>query len=643
MENNKKLVGDLFFANRTVSETKALLNAANEKIKALESAPPTPNQALSKLQEELRLAKETKSEVGLDEKRSDEYLALSYFSTRRTSPVVAAIILAHQLNPFCDSLRSSQLEVMSTTRVRTLTHSLEALEVSLRESAAQNERAKVMHRDEVDYLMEQLTRREKDIHSLSRSLTVAEVDSDWRRLLEISKAGNSAPSAATETVDESTATTTATAATKNANVAAVTSTSTSTVTAMMGRPNTNPNPDLSRNNSDFSSSSALEREIEAQKKDINSFAPSLSHLSNLSHFVDFEHEKLRRMRRQTEEEEAPRNAPASCGLKNETIEHMMSRSDAKDALNPPIQEERVEKLQFKPTRSQSPTVTVPTENSHLQNPHLQQHQGQLRNFHSSAIGNLLTSSSTSMQPKSKAHERDKERIFGLTSDHQHNRSHMRKQLEYQHDNLVSLSDYAPFSSESDSRRRQRGLTVHGVKSEEFGERALRPGRKFIEGPSGGEDGGFKGVLEGVYGTDDAVLKERQRSSQNRDEGNAQNENVQPQSRESAAGASPLRDFSPFSKPVGKFKLNRKSSAPFATEETVRKVRMLVEEEEKKLMDIGLNAVLLKSEADRIGRGKRTGISMRRSTEIEELLDKGNKESSRLRRSLKEKKETLGLS
>jgi hypothetical protein len=71
--------------------------------------------------------------------------------------------------------------------------------------------------------------------------------------------------------------------------------------------------------------------------------------------------------------------------------------------------------------------------------------------------------------------------------------------------------------------------------------------------------------------------------------------------------------------------------------------MLVEEEEKKLMDIGLNAVLLKSEADRIGRGKRTGISMRRSTEIEELLDKGNKESSRLRRSLKEKKETLGLS
>ena len=59
----------------------------------------------------------------------------------------------------------------------------------MRESTAQNERVKAMHMDEVDYLMEQLTKREKEISSLSRSLTVAEVDSDWRRLLGISKAG----------------------------------------------------------------------------------------------------------------------------------------------------------------------------------------------------------------------------------------------------------------------------------------------------------------------------------------------------------------------------------------------------------------------------------------------------------------------
>jgi len=221
---------------------------------------------------------------------------------------------------------------------------------------------------------------------------------------------------------------------------------------------------------------------------------------------------------------------------------------------------------------------------------------------------------------------------------------VRRQVENPHDNLLSLSDYAPMSSDSESRPRQRGMTVHGVKSEEFGERSLRPGRKFVQGPSGGEDGGFKGVLEGVYGTDDAVLQERTRGRQKTTGKSGTNDDVDGGSpTPKPAGASPSRDFSPFSKPVGKFKLNRKSSAPFATEETVKKVRLLVEAEEKKLMDIGLNAVLLKSEADRIGRGKRTAGNMRRTKEIEELLGEGDKESSRLRRSLKEKKEQLGLS
>ncbi|GMH76478.1 hypothetical protein TrRE_jg8921, partial [Triparma retinervis] len=702
-ESNKVLVDDLFTANRTISETNALLAAANEKIRELVSAPPTPNEAFNKLQADLKLANETKSE----------------------------------------------LENMTTTRVRTLTNSLQALEESLRESTSQNERTKAMHKDEVEYLMEQLTKREKEIHSLSRSLTVAEVDSDWRRLLGINKASNGlATDAAAAPLHPPTSSSSAVAAetAKPPNLhlhAPITNTNPNPNAYAQANPNSNfnsnaslnanvnnnananantnananasahqhairqiapPDPTFSRNNSDATSSSsvALEKELEAQKRDIDSYAPAhLSQPSTLSHFVDFERERMRK-RLQTEEKEAMmRSAHESYLQQEEAKKYMMSGDGARGALYPTQVQRNDDPSTQQPKRSQSPLIPMEAPppppppppaagSNHLQNPHLQQHKGQLRNFHSSAIGNLLSFSSSEVwvpNPTTNDRQTQDAKTFGVSSEDQHNRPHARRQLVDHHNNLTTLSDYAPLSSDSkegltygvssedhhnrpharrqlaenhdnlkslsdyaplssdskEGKPRQRVMTVHGVKSEEFGERSLRPGRKHIEGPGRGQDGGFRGVLEGVYGTDDALPQVRQRAAKLTTKKEGHREVEDGALAQKAAGTSPSRDFSPFSKPVGKFSLNRKSSAPFATEETVRKVRLLVEEEEKKLMDLGLNAVLLKSEADRISRAKRTAGNMRRTKEIEDLLGEGNKESSRLRRSLKEKKEHLGLS
>lgn len=60
------------------------------------------------------------------------------------------------------------------------------------------------------------------------------------------------------------------------------------------------------------------------------------------------------------------------------------------------------------------------------------------------------------------------------------------------------------------------------------------------------------------------------------------------------------------------------------------------------MKMGMETTLLKAEMDKLSRGRKSAAAIRRMREVEEMMEGNGKEMSSLRRSLKEKKEALGL-
>lgn len=193
-------------------------------------------------------------------------------------------------------------------------------------------------------------------------------------------------------------------------------------------------------------------------------------------------------------------------------------------------------------------------------------------------------------------------------------------------------------------------TIHGVPTGYAG-KSGGTGRRYIQQDAIVDPaGGFKGVLEGAYSADkDNELVERVEKEREVQEEGSQFSSNWPRSSPNRA-KSPTRSLGSVIAATaavttmrgGTFALNRKSSVPFATEATVAKVEDTLQSYEADLMKMGMDNGLLKGELDKLGREKKTGSNMRRSREIEGIMEDKEKEMSKLRRICKEKKEELGL-
>jgi hypothetical protein len=179
------------------------------------------------------------------------------------------------------------------------------------------------------------------------------------------------------------------------------------------------------------------------------------------------------------------------------------------------------------------------------------------------------------------------------------------------------------------------------------------------------DGGFKGVLSGAYSEDSRAPPPP--PSADPDSANDQFSSNWPRPSPNRS-KSPQRSLGAVAQ-AARFALNRQSNtaAPFATAETVKKVTETINEYarspsappqlaphthtrtrtprryEGSLMKMGMESQLLKSELEKLGRERKTAGNMRRSREIEGIMETSEKEMSRLRRICKEKKDELGIS
>jgi len=563
LESRRNSEAELQESQNALSQTKAMLADAQEKLEKLEEeSKKMMDSADSALKEQLRLANESKAE----------------------------------------------LEAMTSARVKSLTTSLELMETNLRENNEQLQRVQDRSQGEISYLMAQLTEKDSQISKLARRLTVAEVDSDWRRLLGASERGRRG---------------------RKGNIEDASGEAGDHGEEIAGRVDGGEGQEMGGREND--SVLALERELEAQRKDISRalrFNPDRS-LSppakrgegKLAAFVD----------------------PAVVGLP----EKAGGQPERDDGTTAPIPPPGVDDA---PSEVAKPRTTL-TQSSKTRQ------QQQQRHFHSSGMKDLLS------RPE------DDSRTYGMPSKATDQRGlanskrvGIKQPLDPGGGVAGTIENYAKIPqykqvSELPAHLRGTGDTVHGVLTSELGARAGRANRKYIPPPTTDPEGGFQGVLEGVYATGEAIPNSqkgregrlgRSRSPNSRrspspSRSHGQAANLSPKAAGApAAGVQPPKEFTPFSnKPPGRFSLNR-SSAPFATTETVAAVRSTVSAQESALMKMGMETTLLKAEMDKLSRGRKSAAAIRRMREVEEMMEGNGKEMSTLRRSLKEKKEALGL-
>ena len=427
--------------------------------------------------------------------------------------------------------------------------------------------------------MAQLTEKDSQISKLARKLTVAEVDSDWRRLLGASERGRrgrkeKSEGAAGEGGDRG-------------------------EDSVVGDAGGEEGQAMGDRESD--GVLALERELEAQRKDIaralrfnpnrSISPPARTGGGKLAAFVD----------------------PVATGLDEAEAQRECERFDENTvSVSPPAVEEA--------------PVEAPKPKTNLTQSSRTRQQQQQRHFHSSGVGDLLS------RPE------DDARTYGMPSKATNQRGLQNSKrvgiaqpLDPSGGVAGAIENYAKIPqykqvSELPAHLRGGG-TVHGVLTSELGARAGRANRKYIPPPTTDPDGGFRGVLEGVYATGEAIPNSqkgrggrlgRSRSpngkrepSPSRSPGRQQQQQQQQPGLSPkagvgvgvvsalAAGAQPPKEFTPFSnKPPGAFSLNR-SFAPFATTETVAAVRSTVSAQESALMKMGMETTLLKAEMDKV--------------------------------------------
>lgn len=208
--------------------------------------------------------------------------------------------------------------------------------------------------------------------------------------------------------------------------------------------------------------------------------------------------------------------------------------------------------------------------------------------------------------------------------------------------------------------------IHGVPTGWKGSSGGGTGRKYLgDYVNPPPDGGFKGVLSGAYSEDSRAPPPPPPADP--DSANDQFSSNWPRPSPNRS-KSPQRSLGAVAQ-AARFALNRQSNtaAPFATAETVKKVTETINEYarspsappqlaphthtrtrtprryEGSLMKMGMESQLLKSELEKLGRERKTAGNMRRSREIEGIMETSEKEMSRLRRICKEKKDELGIS
>ena len=488
---------------------------------------------------------------------------------------------------------------------------------SLRETyEAKLQRVQDRSQSEISYLMAQLTEKDSHISKLARKLTVAEVDSDWRRLLSASERVRRVGMGKGDDKDEG-------GEVKN---------------DAEGRESEERVGDTDHD---------LDRELEAQRKDIaralrynpdRSLSPPPER--KLASFLD----------------------PLQVDTKLNQRENVN--------IAPPVSQHAPKSQQEDTTVEKAKPKTTLTLSSKTRQ------QQQQRHFYGSGVGDLLTTTDArQLQQRQK-----QQRTYGMPSQASNQRrlgNSKRVGLQQPADPSGgvqgAIDNYAKIPqpqpqykqvSELPPHLRGDGNKVHGVLTSELGARASRANRKYIPPPTVDPDGGFQGVLEGVYATGEAIPNSqrgregrlgrsrsppsrrnsptRSPAAQNGQQSAAVSPSPQVDSSAPAAGVQPPKEFTPFStKTAGKFSLNR-SSAPFATTETVAAVRSTVSAQESSLMKIGMETTLLKAEMDKLARGRKSAAVIRRIKEVDELMLNNDKEMSSLRRSLKEKKEALGL-
>jgi len=529
----------------------------------------------------------------------------------------------------------AELETMMTTRVKSLTNSLEMVEMSLRDTTEQLQRAQDRSHNEISYLMQQLTDKDTQISKLARKLTVAEVDSDWRALL--GARGSSIDKMQPAEVDV-----------------------------------------LQQEEDD------LEAELEAQRKDIaevlmqnepRSRSPSPTRGSsngrrnpNKSYAqADDGYNIMTGGTRSTIADNYDYNVHMNKHKQVVDLPPAAPHQQYNQEYHQQYQEQpQYQQQQQQQQYQQQPAVQEP-EMTNVPQFQANRQQGLSRHFHSSAMGDILGSS----EPEVVNAPQQNNRTYGMPSKQGEQVRPKRVQLQHPSDPTGGVAGMM------DNYERLQGggqdqtarmpnqqayavdpSAVHGALSSDLGTRTNRSVKKHLEPPTLDPEGGFQSVLEGAYATGEAVPQsfkpgkaprqfrqsmgeamQQQNQAFEGDEGGPL-EGMDDVSKLPVAGASPPRTFSPFNK-GGKFKLNR-SSAPFATSETVAKVADTMEAQEAQLMNIGMETTLLKAEMDKLTRGRKSGASMKRMKEIEGTMEVNTQALSKLRRSLKLKKEELGI-
>ena len=540
-KNNEMLSNELAEARRSLAETEALLVAANTKLDAQKVEN---NATAEKLRNELKMVKEAK----LD------------------------------------------LEKASDSRVAALSDSVRSLKTSLQETNEQLMRAQNTHKEEcnkVSYLMDELSQKEKQISSLTRSITVAEVDQDWRRLLGVSRAGVE-------------------------RAAKVTLRNNSNVEERM---------DTSRESEPSRYSNQPPSKVHISSRTTPRFEPSLKPTQKI--------------------EAVPLQETLPSSLDWQGLRQGQQQQQQQQQEREQQQQQQQEREQV---LEQSPSHHKEVDSS-MDGSYRQQKEGRLRHFHSSNMKNILLSSSISSSTAEEGAPSDRE---SRQARRLQNESPTRRPLSSSPPRKQSPPSPPPVSFGIEKRvAASSDNTIHGITSTDFARRGMKTGKKHVQAPAISTSDGYEGVLKGVYATDDAIPKKRDRridvDNIENDQPTTPTATADTKTKTKAKARTGAKSPSRASPKIFDFtQQNRSAFAPFATDANVAKVRNTVAEEEKTLMGIGLQDILLKSELDKLSRSKRTSSGIKRASEIEETLEANRTMSSKLRLSLKDKKESLGL-